>query len=74
VFVSSAAHAFGGVDLSTIAHPDPAKFNSSAAYFEAKAANILFASELSKRSQGKINAYSLHPGGARPVLTSPCHP
>ncbi|KAJ7314248.1 NAD-P-binding protein [Mycena albidolilacea] len=62
VFVSSAAHAFGGVDLSTIADPDPAKFNSSAAYFEAKAANILFASELSKRSQGKINAYSLHPG------------
>ncbi|KAJ7822910.1 NAD-P-binding protein [Mycena olivaceomarginata] len=63
VFVSSMAHAFGTVDLSSVvAHPDRAKFNSSGAYFQAKSANILFASELSKRSQGKINGYSLHPG------------
>ncbi|KAJ7478046.1 hypothetical protein B0H11DRAFT_2281216 [Mycena galericulata] len=31
-------------------------------YFQAKSANILTALELSKRSGGKINAYSLHPG------------
>ncbi|KAJ7183621.1 hypothetical protein C8R46DRAFT_1344389 [Mycena filopes] len=32
------------------------------AYFQAKSANILTALELSKRSKGAINAYSLHPG------------
>ncbi|KAJ7839008.1 NAD-P-binding protein, partial [Mycena olivaceomarginata] len=54
VFVSSMAHAFGTVDLSSVvAHPDQAKFNSSGAYFQAKSANILFASELSKRVAGE---------------------
>ncbi|KAJ7891044.1 hypothetical protein B0H13DRAFT_1887374 [Mycena leptocephala] len=52
VFVSSAAHAFGpGVDSRA---PQPG---------EPKCANILTAIELSKRSKGNINAYSLHPGG-----------
>ncbi|KAJ7872513.1 hypothetical protein B0H14DRAFT_3860372 [Mycena olivaceomarginata] len=32
------------------------------AYFQAKSANILTAIELSKRSNGKINAYTLNPG------------
>ncbi|KAJ7726434.1 hypothetical protein DFH07DRAFT_852760 [Mycena maculata] len=63
VFVSSAAHAFGaGVNFDTIALPNPEKYTSTTAYFEAKSANVLTAIELSKRSKGTINAYSLHPG------------
>jgi NAD(P)-dependent dehydrogenase (short-subunit alcohol dehydrogenase family) len=64
VFVSSNAHTFvPGVDFSTIARPDPAKYKNMDAYGQAKTANILTAIELSKRSKGAINAYSLHPGG-----------
>ncbi|KAJ7500898.1 hypothetical protein B0H11DRAFT_1994898 [Mycena galericulata] len=63
VFVSSEAHSFGsGVDFATIEAPDAEKYTSATAYFQAKSANILTALELSKRSGGKINAYSLHPG------------
>ncbi|KAJ7664362.1 short-chain dehydrogenase [Mycena polygramma] len=63
VFVSSGAHAFGsGVDFDTVEHPNVETYTSSGAYFEAKSANILTAIELSKRSKGAINAYSLHPG------------
>ncbi|KAJ6540327.1 hypothetical protein B0H19DRAFT_1175470 [Mycena capillaripes] len=63
VFVSSGAHASGpGVNFDTIGSPNPEKYNSFSAYFEAKSANILTAIELSKRSKGAINAYSLHPG------------
>ncbi|KAJ6523314.1 hypothetical protein B0H19DRAFT_1276968 [Mycena capillaripes] len=63
VFVSSGAHAFGpGVNFDTIGNPNPEKHTSSGAYFEAKSANILTAIEISKRSKGAINAYSLHPG------------
>lgn len=64
VFVGSAAHAFGtGVDFSSLENPEPEKYGASLAYFQAKSANILTAIELSKRSKGAINAYSLHPGG-----------
>ncbi|KAJ7744263.1 hypothetical protein DFH07DRAFT_978606 [Mycena maculata] len=63
VFVGSAAHAFGtGVDFSILAKPDPAKYSASSAYFQAKSANILAATELSKRAKGRLNSYSLHPG------------
>ncbi|KAJ7098895.1 hypothetical protein C8R44DRAFT_888741 [Mycena epipterygia] len=63
VFVSSSGHAFGtGVNFTTLGHPDPEKYNNADAYFQVKSANILSAIELSKRSKGKINAYSLHPG------------
>ncbi|KAJ7183600.1 hypothetical protein C8R46DRAFT_517176 [Mycena filopes] len=63
VFVSSGAHAFGtGVDFDVLQKPNPATFNASVAYFQAKSANILTALGLSKRSKGAINAYSLHPG------------
>ncbi|KAJ7183622.1 hypothetical protein C8R46DRAFT_1067465 [Mycena filopes] len=63
VFVSSGAHAFGdGVDFDVIEKPNPATYNASTAYYQAKSANILTARELSKRSKGAINAYSLHPG------------
>ncbi|KAF8162519.1 hypothetical protein K438DRAFT_1985157 [Mycena galopus ATCC 62051] len=44
------------------AHPTPEAYNSAIAYFGAKSANILTAIELSKRSKGALNAYSLHPG------------
>ncbi|KAJ6530183.1 hypothetical protein B0H19DRAFT_1192391 [Mycena capillaripes] len=63
VFVSSSAHAFGpGVNFDTIGSPNPEIYTNFSAYFEAKSANILTAIELSKRSKGAINAYSLHPG------------
>jgi NAD(P)-dependent dehydrogenase (short-subunit alcohol dehydrogenase family) len=66
VFVSSEAHTFGtGVDFDALTNPDPAKYVTPNAYFQAKSANILTAIELSKRSKGKINAYSLNPGGKR---------
>ncbi|KAJ7431277.1 putative short-chain dehydrogenase, partial [Mycena latifolia] len=61
VFVSSAAHALGsGVYFDTLGQSDPTKYTNEAAYFQAKSANILFAIELSKRSNGRINAYSVH--------------
>ncbi|KAJ7478192.1 hypothetical protein FB451DRAFT_182384 [Mycena latifolia] len=63
VFVSSLAHSFGtGVDFDLMRFPDPAKHENFPAYFQAKSANALTAIELSKRSNGRINAYSLHPG------------
>ncbi|KAJ7732143.1 short-chain dehydrogenase [Mycena metata] len=63
VFVASGAHAFGpGVDFTAIEKPNPETYNAAVVYFQAKSANILTAIELSKRSKGAINAYSLHPG------------
>ncbi|KAJ7713381.1 hypothetical protein B0H16DRAFT_1899534 [Mycena metata] len=63
IFLSSAGHARGaGVDFTVLEHPDAAKYEISQAYFQAKSANILTAIELSKRSKGAINAYSLSPG------------
>ncbi|KAJ7478297.1 hypothetical protein FB451DRAFT_1172632 [Mycena latifolia] len=56
-------HAFGtGVDFSTIGRPDRTRYTPFDGYFQAKSANALTAIELSKRSNGRINAYSLHPG------------
>ncbi|KAJ7142310.1 NAD-P-binding protein, partial [Mycena epipterygia] len=68
VFVSSIGHSFGtGVNFDTLAHPDADKYKDTDAYMQAKSANVITAIELSKRSKGKINAYSLHPGSyARP--------
>ncbi|KAJ7687514.1 hypothetical protein B0H17DRAFT_1203577 [Mycena rosella] len=64
VFVASAAHAFGKgiVDFAVLAQPDAEKYETSDAYFQAKSANILTAAEISRRSKGALNAYSLHPG------------
>ncbi|KAJ7035173.1 hypothetical protein C8F04DRAFT_1099303 [Mycena alexandri] len=62
VFLSSSAHAMSGIDLDTLAHPDKAKYTPFSAYAQSKSATILDAIELSKRSKGKINAYSVSPG------------
>ncbi|KAJ7084515.1 hypothetical protein B0H15DRAFT_931986 [Mycena belliarum] len=64
VFVSSNAQAMGtGPDFDAIrTPPDAAKYDAMTAYAQAKSANVLTARELSKRSAGRINAYSLHPG------------
>jgi NAD(P)-dependent dehydrogenase (short-subunit alcohol dehydrogenase family) len=51
------------VNFETLGQPDEARYEPMEAYFQAKAANVLCAIELSKRSGGQINAYSLHPGG-----------
>ncbi|KAJ7663086.1 hypothetical protein DFH06DRAFT_1128424 [Mycena polygramma] len=70
VFVSSLAHAFGpGLDFDVLTKPDAAKYANLSAYGTAKSANVFFASELSKRSKGKIDAYSLHPGTISTNLT-----
>ncbi|KAJ7029876.1 NAD-P-binding protein [Mycena alexandri] len=63
VFLSSSAHAAGtGVNFKTFGNPDPTIYHPFETYFQAKSANILTAIELSKRSNGRINAYSVHPG------------
>ncbi|KAJ7897764.1 hypothetical protein B0H13DRAFT_2032574 [Mycena leptocephala] len=63
VFVSGATHAYGpGINFDTIEHPNPEMYSNFGAYWDAKCANILTAIELSKRSKGALNAYSLHPG------------
>ncbi|KAJ7478184.1 NAD-P-binding protein [Mycena latifolia] len=63
VFLSSAAHKeCAEINFNTMRHPDPAQYVGHEAYTQAKSANIMTAIELSKRSKGKINAYSLHPG------------
>ncbi|KAJ7478194.1 hypothetical protein FB451DRAFT_1556963 [Mycena latifolia] len=63
VFVSSARHASGtGVNFRTIGHPEPETYHAFETYFQCKSANALTAIELSKRSRGRIKAYSLHPG------------
>jgi len=63
IFVSAAGHAFcDGVNFSTLERPDPESHEAMNAYFQTKVANILSGIELSKRSKGQINAYSLHPG------------
>lgn len=64
VFVSSEAHGMGtGIDFDALTNPDPEKYDKFNAYTQAKSGNVLTAIELSKRSKGRINAYSLHPGG-----------
>ncbi|KAJ7451893.1 hypothetical protein FB451DRAFT_1524441 [Mycena latifolia] len=63
VFVASSGHSSGtGVNFNTLGRPDPALYEPMEAYHQAKAANVLSARELSRRSNGSINAYSLHPG------------
>ncbi|KAJ7053895.1 NAD-P-binding protein [Mycena amicta] len=62
IFVSSLAHGFGTIDWDTLARPDENKYNAVGAYGQAKIANILTAKELTKRSGGRIQSFSLHPG------------
>ncbi|KAJ6453129.1 NAD-P-binding protein [Mycena sanguinolenta] len=61
VVVSSAMQV--PLDLNIVArNPNPDSYNLFEAYSQSKAANILFATEFSRRAKGKINVYSLHPG------------
>ncbi|KAJ7491440.1 hypothetical protein B0H11DRAFT_2009078 [Mycena galericulata] len=63
VFVSSLAHTWDPlIDFGKLGHTDSESFSTGIAYASAKQANILTAIALSRRSNGKINAYSLHPG------------
>ncbi|KAJ7712034.1 hypothetical protein B0H16DRAFT_584065 [Mycena metata] len=63
VFVSSSAHRMGpAIDLDAVGKPNASTYTTFLGYFHAKGAQILDAIELSKRSHGKINAYSLSPG------------
>ncbi|KAJ6526158.1 hypothetical protein DFH09DRAFT_1328690 [Mycena vulgaris] len=70
VFVSSSTHIVGtGVNLNTIGSPEPVGYDAFKAYFQAKSVNLLTVIELSKRSKGEINAYSLHPGNIDTNIT-----
>ncbi|KAF7348087.1 Short-chain dehydrogenase/reductase family protein [Mycena sanguinolenta] len=63
VVVSSEGHSFVPLDLNAVArNPNPETYDLLNAYSQSKAANLLFASEFSRRAKGKINVYSLHPG------------
>ncbi|KAJ7828357.1 hypothetical protein B0H14DRAFT_1218560 [Mycena olivaceomarginata] len=64
VFLSSYGHALmPELDLNKIVgKPDEAKYHPFYAYAHMKAASVLIAIELSKRSGGRINGYSLCPG------------
>jgi NAD(P)-dependent dehydrogenase (short-subunit alcohol dehydrogenase family) len=69
IFVSALGHAFcDGVNFKTMEHPDPESYEPMNGYFQSKSANVLSAIELSKRSKGQINAYSLHPGSMSRAL------
>ncbi|KAJ6453140.1 hypothetical protein C8R45DRAFT_945329 [Mycena sanguinolenta] len=65
VMVSSEGHAYVPFDLNAVAHPNPDTYTFFDAYCQSKAANVLFANELSRRAKGKINGYSLHPGSKK---------
>ncbi|KAJ6584413.1 hypothetical protein B0H19DRAFT_1104943 [Mycena capillaripes] len=63
IFVSALGHTFcTGLNFDTLQRPNPESYQRMDAYFQTKVANILSGIELSKRSKGQINAYSLHPG------------
>ncbi|KAJ7069274.1 NAD-P-binding protein [Mycena amicta] len=66
IAVSSDAHGMGpGIDLSALRKPAPGsaqEANFFLRYHEAKSAIILTALELARRGEGKLRAYSLHPG------------
>ncbi|KAK7039952.1 short-chain dehydrogenase/reductase family protein [Favolaschia claudopus] len=63
VYLSSEAHAFGnGVNLEAIGKPNEETYQSMMAYCEAKSANVLMGVEISRRSGGRVNGYSVHPG------------
>ncbi|KAJ6453142.1 NAD-P-binding protein [Mycena sanguinolenta] len=62
VVVASMGHSLVPFDLNVVAHPNPDTYTFFDAYCQSKAANVLFAHELSRRAKGKVNVYSLHPG------------
>ncbi|KAJ6518505.1 NAD-P-binding protein [Mycena vulgaris] len=63
IFISGLGHSFcTGVDFDALTDPDPEKYVKTTAFFQAESARILTAIELSKRSKGKINSYSVNPG------------
>ncbi|KAJ7148722.1 short-chain dehydrogenase [Mycena crocata] len=63
VYVSSGSHAWcDGVMLAEMEHPNEGTYKAMKAYAQAKSANILTASELTRRAGGQVHAYSLRPG------------
>jgi NAD(P)-dependent dehydrogenase (short-subunit alcohol dehydrogenase family) len=59
VFVASVGHSMTAwVDFDTLARPDATRYVPKDAYNQFKAANVLCAIELSKRSEGQINGLS----------------
>ncbi|KAJ7643621.1 short chain dehydrogenase reductase [Roridomyces roridus] len=64
VCLSSIAHGFGpGVDPAALGAPISERYPTIfGPYYETKSAMILFASELSKRAEGKLLAFSVNPG------------
>jgi NAD(P)-dependent dehydrogenase (short-subunit alcohol dehydrogenase family) len=63
VSVSSAGHAFSGVDFDDI-HFERRPYDKWAAYGQSKSANVLYAVELDRRlADSGVRAFAIHPGG-----------
>ncbi|KAK6987717.1 short-chain dehydrogenase/reductase family protein [Favolaschia claudopus] len=63
VYLSSVAHGYGtGVDFDLLTNPKAEGYDAFKTYWATKSTAPLMAIELSKRSKGKINAFSLKPG------------
>ncbi|KAJ7059679.1 hypothetical protein C8F01DRAFT_1059067 [Mycena amicta] len=63
VYVAAQSHQFGpGVDLENLGQPTVDGYSALGVYWSTKSANIMISGELTRRAQGKVNAYSLHPG------------
>ncbi|KAK7030186.1 short-chain dehydrogenase/reductase family protein [Favolaschia claudopus] len=63
VYLSSVAHGYGtGVDFDLLTNPKAEGYDAFKTYWATKSTAPLMAIELSKRSKGKINAFSLEPG------------
>ncbi|KAJ7644663.1 hypothetical protein FB45DRAFT_1021413 [Roridomyces roridus] len=63
IFISSIGHGHGtGPNFATLGKPDETLYQPVEAYYRVKSANVLTALEICKRSEGRVNAYSLHPG------------
>lgn len=65
VFVASAGHKWAPViDFTQLGKSDERTYTATDAYGQSKQANVMSAMELSRRSGGRVKAYSLQPGGA----------
>lgn len=64
VSVSSQAHQYGAFRFDDLTFKDGAEYGRLTGYANAKTANLLFMTELSKRGKAKgVLAFGLHPGG-----------
>lgn len=71
VNISSGAHRVTGIRFDDLNFSDGKAYQKFAGYGQSKAANVLFANEITRRAKENgvpVVAYSLHPGGSWPVF------